>query len=467
MERPVRDESSLTPTLVSRLQSFYATLRTVRQRFDAAPDTGLIGKSIQSFFLGVYLSLKRTIGSVLIVTFMTCGTALATVLSLTVLMLAPIFAIIMTTATTLFNILIFDTATAAACRRVSCGDEDMPSSVSPLLKILISTPYTLLFPGVIQAALSVVRFVLVHPIAGTVVISWATLRYVARSLRDSFTWLFIHRYSRIPASDTFLAWRIHGPGLSSTQYYRLPVEAAKGGVLLVLDKYRLRAHYEVRRNELNAPYDCYSETIKQFLQPLGVSSSLQVPCPSSLASQITTEIYSRRMGSLSRHVPSFTPTIAEHSLDVWDIVAEGIRAPHPDFREAQEQHISNKWEASIVVPKPLADNDVVACVDSECSRRHRSLRKTELGEMVFRSGKLLAEWNLKMSERDRRLNWAVSVPPSARGKFRMSAEELQKLWEFTLSAVELYGQQLKIRNERGPRDVRVLRANSRYSRKCD
>lgn len=224
----------------------------------------------------------------------------------------------------------------------------------------------------------------------------------------------------------------------------LACRSCQGGVLLVLDKYRLRAHYEVRRNELNAPYDCYSETIKQFLQPLGVSSSLQVPYPSSLASQITTEIYSRRMGSLSRHVLSFTPTIAEHSLDLWDIVAEGIRAPHPDFREAQEQHISNKWEASIVVPKPLADNDVVACVDSECSRRHRSLRKTELGEMVFRSGKLLAEWILKISERDRRLTWAVSVPPRARGEFRMSAEELQKLWEFTLSAVELYGQQLKI-----------------------
>jgi hypothetical protein len=67
VEQPVCDESSLTPTLVSRLQSFYAMLRAVRQRFDDTPDTGLIGKSIQSFFLGIYLSVKRTIGSVIIV----------------------------------------------------------------------------------------------------------------------------------------------------------------------------------------------------------------------------------------------------------------------------------------------------------------------------------------------------------------------------------------------------------------
>ena len=149
------------------------------------------------------------------------------------------------------------------------------------------------------------------------------------------------------------------------------------------------------------------------------------------------------MGLLSRHVLSSTPRIAEHSVDAWDIVAEGIRVAHPDVAEAQEQYISSKWEASIVIPKPLADGKIVACVDSECSRQHQSLRKTELGEMIFRSGKLLAEWNLKMSERDRRLNWAISVPPSAQGKFRMSAEELQELWKFALSAVELYGQQLK------------------------
>lgn len=115
-------------------------LRAVRQRFDDTPDTGLIGKSIQSFFLGIYLSVKRTIGSVIIVMFMMCGTALATVLSLLMLMLAPVFAIIMTSAMMLFNLIIFDTAMAAACRRASCGDEDMPSSVSPLVKILISTP---------------------------------------------------------------------------------------------------------------------------------------------------------------------------------------------------------------------------------------------------------------------------------------------------------------------------------------
>jgi hypothetical protein len=125
-----------------------------------------------------------------------------------------------------------------------------------------------------------------------------------------------------------------------------------------------------------------------------------------------TKIHSRQMGLLSRHVTSSTSRIAEHSLDAWDIVAEGIRVAYPDIVEAQEQYISSKWEASIVIPKPLADNEIVACVDSECSRQHQSLQKAELGEKVFHSDKLLTEWNLKMSERDCHLNCLCNICPS-------------------------------------------------------
>jgi len=443
MTRPVRDERSFTQTLVSRLRSFHAALRDVKQRFNAAPDTGLIGKSIQSFFLRVYLALKGTVGTLFIVAFMTVGTAIATVLNLVVLTLAPVLAIAMTIATALFNLVIYDTASAAARSRASCASSDMPSCVSPLLKLGIGVPYFLIFPGAIQAALAVARLLVVHPIAGTVLLSWTSLRSMMRSLRDSITWFFIRKYSRIPASDTFLAWRIHGPGLAPVEYYRLPVEAAKAGVLLLLDKYRLRAHAEVRQNELDAPHGRYSELFRHLVKPFGVNISLGVPNPSTIASRIVWDAQSRRMGThIDGERQVSVPRIAEHLLDIWDAVAEGIRAPHPDFEVAQERHAMDQWDASDIMNDDLSDQRVILEVDAACSK-HQYLHTTELGELVIRAGKLLAEWNLQMSGRDRRLNWAVSIPPSAQGRFRMSEAEQQDLWRFTLAAVELYGQQIQ------------------------
>ena len=444
MERPVRDERSLTQTLVSRLQSFHAALRGMRERFDSAPDTGLIGKSIQSFFLRIYLALKGTVGTLVIVTSMFLGTALASALNLTVLTLAPLLATAITIITALFNLVIYDTAFAAARRRGSCNEDEMPSCLSPLLKICIGVPYLLIFPGILQGALAALRLAVVHPIIGTSFLSWAALRCVMRSLRDSFTWPFIRKYSRIPASNTFLAWRIHGPGLAPIEYYRLPVDMAKAGVLLILDKYRLHAHAEVRRTELNAPYDRYSELFTQLVQPFGLSITLGVPSPSAIASRIAWKSQSRQLDSSIRNIPSSVPRISEHVLDIWDAVAEGIRVSHPDFQVAQERHEMDQWEATEMVGQYFSDENIVVEVDDECSER-QSLSKTELpvGEIVHRAGKLLAEWNLKMSGRDHRLNWAVSIPPSARGRFRMSEAEQQELWTFTLVATELYGQQIK------------------------
>lgn len=430
MERPVRD--CFTQTLFSRLQSFYAALKAARDRFDASPDTGLIGKSIQSFFLRIYLALRGVFGTLVIVTFMTLGTLVATAASLVVLTLAPVLAAVISVVVALFNLIVYDTAMARARSRVSCCDTEMPSCVSPLVKIAVGVPYYLIIPGAIQAVLAAVRVGIVHPIAGTVILSVASLRYVMRSLRDSLTWFFISKYSRIPASDTFLASRIHGPGLAPIEYYRLPLDAAKAGVLLMLDKYRLQAHAEVRRNELDAPYARYSALFTQLVDPFGVSVSLEEPSPSSIASSIAWKTRSRQ----GEHLSS-VPKADRLPFDIWDMVADGIRASHPDFEGAQKR----QWEATEIMSESFSDENIDSALDRECLEL-KSFRNTELGEIVSRAGKVLAEWNLKMRERDRRLTVAASIPISAQGRFRMSEAEQQELWKFTLSAVELYGQQL-------------------------
>jgi hypothetical protein len=295
VERPVHDERSLTQTLASRLRSFHATLKAVREHFDAEPDTGLIGKSIQSFFLRIYLGLKGTVGSLWIVAFMTVGTIVSSLLSLVVLTLAPVIASTLTVINALFNLTVYDTAIAAALGRGTGSDSEMPSCASPLLKIGLGVPYFLVFPGALQAVFATIRLVVVHPAAGAVCLSWTSLRFAVRSLRDSITWFFIRKYSRIPVSNAFLAWRIHGPGLAPTEYYRLPVEAAKASVLLLLDSYRLRAHAQVRRRELDAPYHCYLDMFNGLVHPFGVGIFMNVSSPTSVGSRMSSEFRSGRL----------------------------------------------------------------------------------------------------------------------------------------------------------------------------
>lgn len=451
--RPTIDHDSLTQTLASRLRSFFDTLAAVRQCFESASDTGLIGKSIQRHFLRIYLGIKGILGTFSIFSFMTIGTLLATLFSAAVLALAPVLAVLVTTASSLFNLMLYDTAIAAARSRFhqkNCFGEsqpEMPSSVSPILKIAFGVPYFLIFPGGLQAISAVIRLGIIHPVVAVGTLSWASLRFMLRSLRDSITWPILRKYSRIPGSDSFLAWRIHGPGVAPTQYYRLPIDAAKAAVLLLLDKYRLRAHSEVRTVELNAPYDCYRELFDKAVWPFGLGIIMRVNGPSSIGSLIATEVRREREHTQDRRYPeprTGLPKAPEHPLDIWDVVGQGIRSSHPDAERLQTISSMRTWYDIAAHSESMTaiDNSIRSRVDEKYSKC-KSKGGTELDAMVNRAAKILAEWNLKLDVRERRLNQAMAIPLDAEGKFRMSEAETTELWKFTLEAVELYGHQLK------------------------
>lgn len=353
----------------------------------------------------------------------------------------------------LFNLSVYDTALAAACSRFRCrryglgfgGEPPMPSRVSPLLKIAVGVPYCLLVPFTLQAVVATIRMAVVHPVVGIAYFLWACSRVIFRSLRDSVTWFFIRKISRVPATDTFLAWRIHGPGLASTQYYRLPIEAAKASVLLLMDQYRLIAHKELRRAELEAPYNSYLQLFAGLVQPFGIDAVMIVPSPSSIGLRISWAARRSFMMKQRQQTEGSTrPNMHEHVLDVWDMVAEGIRSSGPGYQPAQDAHTSLRWDATTT--KQFADSEVDKSIrfDVEATyEEHKAQGKTELDEMVNRAGKLIAEWNMQISFREQRLAHAVAIPPSVVGRFRMSQAEQQDLWKFTLQIVESYGQQLK------------------------
>ena len=449
---PSPDPSSFTPTLTSRLRSFFNSLGQVRQDFEATPDRGLIGKSIQRFFLVTYLTTKAVVGSAAIVSFMTIGTVVVTTFNAVVLIASPVLALGTTLSICLFNLVIYDTALGAAHSRLHRSTDNhagrrsrKPSSVSPVLKIAVGVPYYLVIPGVLQAVLASLN-VVGHPIIATLQLAWSSLRYSARTMRDTITWFFVRNYSRIPAEDTFLAWRIHGPGLAAKEYYRLPLEAVKASVWLFLDRYRLQAHATVRKAELMAPYQAYNDLFKSAVQPFGLGITMNVPSPStlglSIASQCARELYKydQHRGDRGQFGPSNMNAFA--SDDTWDTLAKGIRSAHPDYKALQGRDAASRWSRPIVTARDRLDEEIQESVD-KVYKNCKSTGKSELDEMVNRAAKTWAEVNLKMNMLDQRLRTAIAIPKHATGRFFWTQSERDDLWEFTLKVVESFATMLK------------------------
>jgi hypothetical protein len=452
---PNPDQGSFTPTLTSRLGSFFNSLGEARQNFEATPDRGLIGKSVQRFFLVIYLTMKAVVGSAAIVSFMTIGTVVVSAFNALVLVASPALALGTTLLIWLFNLVIYDTALGAAHGRLhksadnfseSCGRKPAISSVSPVLKIAVGVPYCLVIPGALQVVLASLK-VVGHPIIAVMQLAWSSLRYSARTTRDTITWFFVRNYSRIPAEDTFLAWRIHGPGLAAKEYYRLPLEAVKASIWLFLDRYRLQAHAAVRKAELVAPYEAYKDLFKSAIQPFGLGITMNVPSPSTLglciASQCARDLhtYGQHRGDIGQSGPSNMNDFTA-SDDIWDTLAKGIRSAHPDYRALQGRGTASSWSRPGVTTRNILDEEIQESVD-RVYQNCKSTGTSELDEMVNRAAKIWAEVNLKMNRLDQRLGTAIAIPPHAADRFFWTQSERDDLWEFTLKVVESFAMMLK------------------------
>jgi hypothetical protein len=446
VERPSRDPYSLTSTWWSRLSSFYQSLRQARENFELQSDTGLVGKSILRFIMKVNHTIKAVIGTVAISCFMVFGTLVGSALSTTCLICAPVMASFWTTLVVLFHLTVHDNPLAAARHRGlgRYNDAHMVSAVSPLIKLAIFAPYKFLVTGALQSVLATFRLAVFHPVMGVIHFSWASLGLGLRAFRDSITWQILRMHGRVPSSDSFLAWRIHGPGLAAETYYRLPLEAAKASVLLALDRMRLAAHSQVREVELDLPFESYQSFFQSLLGPFDLSVHSKLRRPSTLASKLCCRAPSGRESTfqldprLVRQGPDF---------DVWDVIAKDVRAANPMYAAMQLEDQNLRWAhqpSNVTTPLHQVDRVLESHVQSAVYDLSHGREKNDPDpEWTIRPARMLAIWNLQAANRDWRLADANSIPDSVRGRFRMDESDCQELWEFTKHAVTEFVQGLQ------------------------
>jgi hypothetical protein len=267
----------MIPTLMSRLEQFWFALSEIRSNFEAEPDSGLIGKSIARIFLRTYLMSKGLFGTIWIVTFMTMGTIFATLMATCIMLLGPLFGLFWALCGLAVQVFIFDFPLDSALRRpidealgfgkyhTSMDNFGTQRAFSPVIKIVVMAPF-LVLKGVIISMLALCKCCLMHPAYALLRLTWSSFRSGLRSLRDMLTWPILSATARPPATnkDTWLAYRIHGPGLASEQYYRLPLWSAKLSVRLKLDKVRLDLHHRLRLRGFMEPYNALAAVFKDL-----------------------------------------------------------------------------------------------------------------------------------------------------------------------------------------------------------
>jgi hypothetical protein len=124
-----------------------------------------------------------------------------------------------------------------------------------------------------------------------------------------------------------------------------------------MDQYRLVAHKELRRVELEAPYYSYQQLFTGLVQPFGIGVVMSVPSPSSIGFRLSWAAgRSTTMGERQQMEGSTRPNMHEHVLDVWDMVAKGIRSSDPGYQTAQDVYATLRWDAAGT--EQLTDSEV-------------------------------------------------------------------------------------------------------------
>jgi hypothetical protein len=441
IEQPQRDETTFTQTLASRLDRFWSALADVRTKFEAEPDTGLIGKSLSRLFLRTYLAIKGTMGTMWIVTFMIVGTLLASTMAAVLLVVSPVVGLTWALSMLAFTTLIYDVTLALAWgRRYEEGlhkhfrDCNQPSFSSPLVKIALAAPLRFIGAAV-QSAGALASGCVGRPALFTLRFALATVRAGLRTGRDTLTWLLLRRAARVPATahDTWLASRIHGPGLASIQYFRLPLWAAKLAVLLKLDSIRLELHNQLRVKELgDAPYAAYTSIFS--LKMYGIQTKPLILSPMHVATEMAYDVGKEIDPSMTT---KFQPNVVDLHEDVWDRASQTLRSHHPDFVE-REWELARTRKPSEQQSIESMDAMVSSLLAQRKWKKKSGLDSSPLQSSVDSITPVLATWIVQTEIRRVRLAESVGLPREVSGTFRLSEEDLNDLWDFTLKQVNIY-----------------------------
>ncbi len=251
------DPSSETQTLRSRVGALWTDVRQSREEFEAEPETGFLGKKVSRVLNITWnYGLKGPVGSVLIIG----GQPMITLFNVIFTTLAVVTSVfwvpVLSLAVVGLNTLFFDTENPT---------DDFFSSILPLWAFTLGH---IGVAGVGQTGLAALAALVFEP--GALVLGGIFTLFTdgGRRLYDALMYrLVIRPLARVPASDSFTARRIKGPGMSSTVYFQLPAQRALLALAARLEKEELDEYNRATTALLNEPVEAYNQFRRQVFGP--------------------------------------------------------------------------------------------------------------------------------------------------------------------------------------------------------
>ena len=246
-------EKGETTTFPGSLRNLWIMVRESRDKFERAPDTGILGKGCMRifhlfynyvmclFFLGILL-----IAFYPLIIFLTIG------VSILLIILSPILIIFWIILDYLFTLLIYNRF-----------DEEL--NITPILFVIFIE-----FAFGFFMQLILVFFLLIfQPIISFFIFIFAHLYYIARIILNCLFISIIACFGRVPQSDSCVAWQVSGPGIFVERYYDLSNKDIIYLVIGYLEKIVIENYRKKIEKMLESP-NIQIKEIKQTFGQLGL-----------------------------------------------------------------------------------------------------------------------------------------------------------------------------------------------------
>jgi hypothetical protein len=268
----IPDTSHRTHTLRSRLRAIRNHVRKLRDDFEAMPDTGFLGKSISRVLnvLSAYLGVGIP-GTILVGFGQPLLTLVYGIVTMSLVVTAPLWSPLSSLVERVFSMTIYD------IHDPSGNSSSMTGCWFPFVGCVLE----FLLSGVLRAFLAALGGIVAHPSLAVMRITWEVIR---RQSRMGYDWVMRHlllRLGRVPAQDSFLAWRVAGPGITAKYCYQIRPEVAILVLEAILEEKELNLFEKSTSDKINEPLDKYRAFFKDF-EVFGLEISGSHGCVSEL-----------------------------------------------------------------------------------------------------------------------------------------------------------------------------------------
>ena len=261
-----------TRTLCSRLYDLWHHISKYRRKFESGPDTGLLGRNCSRplnmiwnyFFKGLF-------GTVILLTVFPAICLTISLTSLAIGLTMPIIMPIFCLLVCLFEVFIYDFDTPHGNRRIT-----------PFFQFYF---YLFIFEGILQIIFAVLSAFVFLPLCALLRFLFGLFWASSRLCWDKCClYTVLKPRGRVPATNSWVAIRVSGPGLASHYLYQAKPQTILTALKLQVEMDLLEAYEKATMKQIEEPGKEFDAFFQQLRDPLYTSSSSVKP---ELRDQIT------------------------------------------------------------------------------------------------------------------------------------------------------------------------------------